>query len=51
MEEGGSEVEVEVEAGADEDKDESDVLPRLASSASMRARRFCPVGARDWSGA
>ena len=47
VEEGGS----EDDAVADEGKDDSDVLTGLASRASMRARRFCPVVARDWSAA
>ena len=45
VEEGVSEFEIEV--GADEDKDEDDVLTGLASRASMRARRNCPVVAKD----
>jgi len=37
----------EDDSGIDEGKDESDVLTGLASRASMRARRFCPVVAKD----
>jgi hypothetical protein len=40
---GGSEDDAEI----DEGKDDSDVLTGLASRASMRARRFCPVVAKD----